>query len=123
MIHSLSVGSLSTSLLEHNVSDWLDVVTSLDIHFNSSESIRLIDSLGLLIKHDGGVSGETKDLYSVLPIEAALRHLPPTAARVRGSGIDEYDLVEGFEVERSIMEEHEEDYTLADKIRKRLGWH
>lgn len=102
------------SLLQQKISDWIHFKTGTVVNFDPSEGIRLLSELGILTKD------KDNNLF-VLPLKPALNNLPhvhPTLSL----RIEEYDLVEGFEVERSILEESETEYTLKEKLRKYFGW-
>ena len=114
-------GVASVSHLEHSISDWLEVVTAQPISYDAASSVRILTSLDLL-------SRNSDRSLNVVPLDRGLKLLPPTGT---GSALEGFlgqrsmstiEGREGFEVERSISEQHEDEYTLADKIRRTIGW-
>ena len=106
--------SLSISLLEQRIGDWVHEKTGVGIKFESSEAVQLLTEFGLL-----GRDGD--DRLHVQPLLPALRNLPQTPQTLT-TRVEEYDLIEGFEVERSILEETEKQYIKSDKKLNRFGW-
>lgn len=110
----MHLGSMPSSILQQKVSDWINFKTGTPVNFDPTEGIELLSDLGTLTR-------DSSDNLHVLPLRLALKNLPQTGLTL-SSRIEEYDLIEGFEVERSILEESEVEYSLADKLRKRFGW-
>ncbi|XP_059178073.1 transmembrane protein 143-like [Physella acuta] len=98
--------------LEDLVSAWIKQKTGVDLHFDSSESLQIFKTLGLV--------SEKNDKLQVLSLDAACRILPKVPLSVITRRAAEADITEGYDRDEYL--ETEAEYKAEDKKSRRNGW-